>query len=125
MKYFLLLCVFLVSCSTPSEITVGEMRIKTGNQVGGTSETLITNNGTTIYHRINNEDSFREAAKVAKLGIAVSGAKSIINSLGSTYQSVTNAKTAANVSKTGLTEATKQKSAEELTKRAAIEVPVE
>lgn len=126
MRYSLALVIFICSCSTSSVVTVDGINVKTGNQVGGVSETVVKKGETVVYHKVDNQESFRHAAATAKMGIGAATVASLGRTISSAYQSVNNTKTAAEISKTSLTEATKQKSAEEVTKRAAIEaVPVE
>lgn len=125
-KYFLGFVMFLASCSTPTKITVGEIRVETGNQVGGTAETVIKKGEVVVYHKVDNQESFRQANSSIKTGFAVWGLTDVAKTLSGTYSEVTKVKQGASVEKMGLQEATKQKSLEETTKQAAIEaVPVE
>jgi hypothetical protein len=121
-----LLCPFvLIGCSTSSMVTMADgTTVKSAGRFGGQGVMTVESGGSKVMVADNNEESFRELAKTVRFGIGVDGLKSITSSISGAYKSVTNAKTSADITKNGLTEATNQVGLQEITKQKALEIPI-
>lgn len=130
MKILLLLsCLLLVSCTTkPGSVTIspnGTITATGAQKLGGRSMVYAKNDKTTIVVSDDNQESFKEFNKSLRFGAGTWGATRITDTITNGVTSVKNAKTAADVSKTGLVEGTKKFGLEQTTIQKGMELELE
>jgi hypothetical protein len=114
--------------SKPGSITVdpnGVITATGAQKLGGRSMVYAKNDKTTIVISDDNEGSFKEFNKSLRFGAGALAATSIADTITGGVTSVKNAKTAADVSKTGLVEGTKKVGLEQATIQKGMELEFE
>jgi hypothetical protein len=103
-----LLPICLVGCTTPAEVQIGDLRVRSSGRAGGQGTLYVRHGATEISTSDNNEDSFRELNKTARFTGGVMAATNVANGITDAIKSVKNTTTAAGVTNTAAQEATKQ-----------------
>ena len=105
----LIICLFLVGCSTPGEITIGDIKAKSGARMGGKTLLMAQKGDTKVVLIDDQEKSFQDFTSFGKWGITGWALTDLGRTAASAITSVKNTKTAAGVSNTAVKEATKGK----------------
>lgn len=121
----------IAACNTPATVAVSSngtnVNISSSSRLGGRGGVLAKANGLTVAVFDNNDTSFREANKTARLGVGMWGASKISANLADAFSSTENAKTSAGLEGIKATEATKQAkiAADAATEQAKISAEVQ